>query len=98
MSRNTVERALYQLCVDRSAKQRFKEEPEKFLARFAMTEDERAMVLGFDVKALQAYGINPMLTMGYWQELSPQRDMKTYMTRLRDVQQGEAVFSAALKG
>lgn len=98
MSRNTVERALYQLCVDRSAKQRFKEEPEKFLARFAMTDAERAMILGFDVKGLQAYGINPMLTMGFWQELSPQRDMKTYMTRLRDVNDGEAVFSAALKG
>jgi protocatechuate 4,5-dioxygenase alpha chain len=98
MSRNTVERALYQLCVDRNAKQRFKEEPVKFLERFAMTEDERAMVLDFDVKALQAYGINSMLTMGFWQELSPQRDMKTYMTRLRDVKDGEAVFSAALKG
>lgn len=98
MSRNTVERALYQLCIDRSAKQRFKDEPEKFLERFAMTEAERAMVLGFDVKALQAHGVNPMLTMGYWQELSPQRDMKTYMTRLRDVSDGEAVFSAALKG
>lgn len=98
MSRNTVERALYQLCVDRSAKQRFRDEPEKFLERFAMTDAERAMVLAFDVKALQAYGINSMLTMGYWQELSPQRDMRTYMTRLRDVQDGESVFSAALKG
>jgi protocatechuate 4,5-dioxygenase alpha chain len=98
MSRNTVERALHQLCVDRSAKQRFKEEPEKFLERFALNEAERAMVLGFDVKALQEYGINPMLTMGFWQELSPQRDMKTYMTKLRGVKEGEAVFSAALKG
>ena len=98
MSRNTVERVLHQLCVDRSAKQRFKEEPEKFLERFALSEAERAMVLGFDVKALQAYGINPMLTMGFWPELSPQRDMKTYMKKLRDVNDGEAVYSAALKG
>lgn len=98
MSRNTVERVLYQLCVDRSAKQRFKEDAPKFLERFALTDAEREMVLGFDVKALQAHGVNPMLTMGFWQELSPQRDMRTYMTRLRDVQGGEAVFSAALKG
>jgi protocatechuate 4,5-dioxygenase alpha chain len=98
MSRNTVERVLHQLCVDRSAKQRFKEEPEKFLERFALSEAERAMVLAFDVKALQAYGVNPMLTMGFWQELSPQRDMKTYMMKLRDMNDGEAVFSAGLKG
>lgn len=98
MSRNTLERALYQLCVDRSAKQRFKEDAQKFLERYALSDAERDMLLGFDVKGLQAYGVNPMLTMGYWQELSPQRDMRSYMTKLRDVNGGEAVFSAALKG
>lgn len=98
MSRNTVERALHQLCVDRSAKQRFKGDAVKFLARFAMSDAERAMVLAFDVKGLQAYGVNPMLTMGFWQELSPQRDMEIYMAKLRDVKDGQAVFSAALKG
>ncbi|MET0267215.1 MAG: hypothetical protein ABW202_16570 [Duganella sp.] len=97
MSRNLLERVLYQLCVDRSAKQRFKESPEQFLARHALSEQERDMVLHFDVKALQAYGVNSMLTMGFWQELSPTRDMNAYMACLRDVHSGEAVFSAALK-
>lgn len=98
MSRNTVERALHQLCVDRSAKQRFKGDAAKFLAHFAMSDAERAMVLAFDVKGLQAYGVNSMLTMGFWQELSPQRDMQIYMAKLRDVKDGQAVFSAALRG
>lgn len=98
MSRNVIERALYQLCVDRSAKQRFKEAPEEFLARYALSEAERAMVLGFDVKALQAYGINSMLTMGFWQEHSPQRDMRTYIKQLREVGSDAPVFSAAIKG
>lgn len=97
MSRNLLERVLYQLCVDRSAKQRFKESAEQFLARHALSEYERDMVLHFDVKALQAYGVNSMLTMGFWQELSPTRDMNAYMACLRDVQHGETVFSAALK-
>lgn len=98
MSLNTVERALHQLCVDRSAKQRFRDDPEKFLERMAMSEAERAMVQQFDVKALQDYGVNPMLTMGYWQELSPQRDMTTYLVKLGGAREGDAVFSAALKG
>jgi protocatechuate 4,5-dioxygenase alpha chain len=98
MSRNVVERVLYQLCVDRGAKQRFKESPEDFLSRYALTDDERALVLGFDVKALQAYGINSMLTMGYWQELAPQRDMRAYMKQLRGVDSDGAVFSAGIKG
>lgn len=98
MSRNLVERVLYQLCVDRAAKQRFKEDPEAFLGRYALDDVERAMVLAFDVKALQAYGVNSMLTMGYWQVLSPQRDMRAYMTKLRDVDSGSAVYSASIKG
>ena len=97
MSRNLVERVLYQLCVDRGAKQHFRGEPEAFLGRFALSDGERAMVLGFDVKGLQAYGVNPMLTMGYWQELSPQRDMRAYMKRLREVDDDGVVFSASIK-
>lgn len=97
MSRNVVERVLYQLCVDRSAKQRFKEDAQAFLARHALTDEERAMIVAFDVKALQEHGVNPMLTMGYWQELSPTRDMRAYMRKLRAVDGDEAVFSAGIK-
>lgn len=98
MSRNVLERVLYQLCVDRSAKQRFREDAPLFLSRFAISEEERAMVLAFDVRALQACGVNSMLTMGFWQELSPTRDMRAYMASLREVGDGDAVFCAAIKG
>jgi len=97
MSRNTVERALYQLCVDRAAKQRFRDDAAAFLERYALSDEERAMVLNFEVAQLQAYGVNPMLTMGYWQELSPQRGMRAYMTKLRG-DDGGPVHSASLKG
>jgi hypothetical protein len=97
MSRNVLERVLYQLNVDRSAKQRFREDAAGFLAKFALDDDERRMVIEFDVLALQNAGVNPMLTMGFWQELSPNRDMRAYMARLRPVSDGEAVHVAALK-
>ncbi len=97
MSRDLLERVLHQLTVDRSAKLRFKEEPEAFLARFALSDDERAMLTGFDVLALQRLGVNPMLTMGFWQELSPSRDMRLYMKALRPLAEGEAVHLASLK-
>lgn len=98
MSRHSLERALHQLCVDRGAKQRFREDPAAFLDRFQLGEAERAMVLAFDVKGLQDQGVNPMLTMGFWQELSPDRSMKTYMAKLGGAKAGESGFSAALKG
>lgn len=97
MSRNVLERVLHQLSVDRAAKQRFREDAEAFLRRFALHDDERQMVLDFDVLALQKAGVNPMLTMGFWQELSPDRDMRAYMARLRPVSDGEALHVAALK-
>lgn len=97
MSRNLLERVLYQLSVDRSAKQRFREDAAGFLDRFALADEERRMVVEFDVLALQRAGVNPMLTMGFWQELSPSRAMRAYMACLRPVSDGEAVHVAALR-
>ncbi|MCO1367055.1 hypothetical protein [Burkholderia multivorans] len=85
------------MSVDRAAKQRFREDADGFLRRFALSDAERRMVVDFDVLALQHAGVNPMLTMGFWQELSPDRDMRAYMRRLRPVGDGEALHVAALK-
>ncbi|MDF3886226.1 hypothetical protein [Cupriavidus basilensis] len=97
MSRNVLEKVLHQLTVDRAAKQRFREDAEAYLRRFALGETERAMLMQFDVLGLQQAGVNPMLTMGFWQELSPERDMRAYMKKLRPVGAAEALHSAALK-
>ncbi|KAF0808710.1 Extradiol ring-cleavage dioxygenase, class III enzyme subunit A [Alcanivorax sp. S71-1-4] len=97
MSRHLLEKALWQLSVERSAKQRFRDDPDGFLKRFNLSDEEKRWVREFDVGALQAAGVNPMLTMGFWQELSPDRSMRRYKERLGA--SGEALnsFSAALK-
>lgn len=97
MSRNVLERVLHQLTVDRNAKQRFREDAAKYIERHALTQEERTMLLDFDVLGLQNAGVNPMLTMGFWQELSPERNMRAYMQRLRPLSEDEAVHAAALK-
>ncbi len=97
MSRHLLERVLHQLTVDRASKQRFRDDAPAFLARFALSDEERAMLVGFDVAGLQRVGVNPMLTMGFWQELSPQRDMRSYMLKLRPLRDGEVLHAAALK-
>lgn len=98
MSRNTMERVLWQLCVERAAKERFRLDAAGFLERFELSEDEVAMILGFDVAGLQAAGVNPMLTMGFWQELSVDRSMALYKKRLGCTDERSAGFSASLKG
>jgi hypothetical protein len=98
MSRNVLEKLLHQLCVDRSVKQRFREEADKLLSRYALTEEERQMLLSFDVAALQKHGVNPMLTMGFWQENASDRNPNGYMRALRpDGDANAHGFSAALK-
>jgi len=93
-----MERLLHQLCVDRPTKQRFKDEPEKLLGRLALTEEEKHQLLTFDVAAMQRHGINPMLTMGYWQENAPDRSPVAYMRALQpDGAPDGKTFSAALK-
>lgn len=98
MSRNLLEKVLWQLSVERSAKERFREDGARFLARYALSEAEKDMVLNFDVGAMQRLGVNPMLTMGFWQELSPTRDMRSYKARLGATDEQRTAFSAALKG
>lgn len=97
MSRNVLERVLWQLSVERAAKERFREDARLFLQRFALSPEEAEMVVTFDVGALQAIGVNPMLTMGFWQELSPERSMRSYKERLGATDEQRAGFSAALK-
>ncbi|MBL8473463.1 MAG: hypothetical protein KF778_04800 [Rhodocyclaceae bacterium] len=97
MSRNVLEKLMHQLCVDRAVKQRFKEDLEGLLSRYALSEDEKAMVRNFDVAAMQKHGVNAMLTLGFWSENAPNRHPSAYMKALRGSSGQGEVFSAALK-
>ena len=98
MSRNVLELVLHRLCVDRAVKQRFKEDSAGLLARYDLTEAERAMLTGFDVAAMQQHGVNPMLPFGFWSENAPDRHPTAYMRALRgEADSGTYAFSAVLK-
>ena len=94
MSRDLTEKVLWSLSVDRFSKQKFKENPEKYLSRFALEQQEKNMILTFDVKGLQDIGVNAMLTLGFWITLSPERSIRVYNQRLG----ADTKFSASIKG
>ena len=98
MGRNLLEHVLWKLSVDRASKERFRQDARGFLGRFELSPDEIEMLLGFDVAALQRLGVNPMLTMGFWQELAPEQSMRLYKQRLGARDDQRAAFSAALRG
>jgi len=97
MSRNVLEKLMHQLCTDRAVKQRFKEDAEGLLSRYALTDEEREMVRSFDVAAMQKHGVNAMLTLGFWSENAQNRHPSAYMKALRGASATGEVFSAALK-
>jgi hypothetical protein len=80
MSLTMLEKVLYDLNVDRAAKQAFREDPDALLARYRLTDDEVGLVRAFDLHELAARGVNPMLLMGFWQ-LSRQ-DLRAYLRRI----------------
>lgn len=94
MKRDVIERVLWNLSIDRFSKMKFREDPEKFLSRYALDAGDMEKILSFDVKALQDMGVNPMLTMGYWVEMSPQKSMRLYNQKLGF----DGQFSASIKG
>jgi len=85
MSLNGVEKALYDLNVDRRARETFIESPGRFADRYRLTEEEAAMLADRDVRGLAALPANPMLVWGFWLMLAPkgERGTPAYLARLR---------------
>ncbi len=94
MQRDVIERVLWNLSIDRFSKMKFKEDPAKFLSRFALSDSSVEMIWGFDVKGMQDIGVNPMLTLGYWIEMSPERKISSYNKKLGS----DSTYSASLQG
>lgn len=85
MSLHGVEKALYDLNVDRCAREAFTERPTRFAGRYRLTEDELALLTGRDVRGLASLGANPMLVWGFWLMLAPGEERGTpgYLARMR---------------
>ncbi|WP_434286714.1 hypothetical protein [Celeribacter sp. SCSIO 80788] len=66
MSRNTLEKVLYDLSTSGANKKKFAEDPEKYLSRYQLAEDEHALILNYKVRELADLGVNTMLTWGFW--------------------------------
>jgi hypothetical protein len=78
-----VEKALYDLTVDRTGRTLFREDPAAFLRRYRLDDDQRAALSAFDVRALAALPANPMLVWGFWMTCAPERSTAAYLRRMR---------------
>jgi len=81
MSTHTLEQTLHELGVRREARSAFAEDAAAFLARQGLAAEEAAMVRDFDVAALLAAGVSPLLTYGFWMMNAPTRTRAAYLER-----------------
>jgi hypothetical protein len=66
MSIHAVERALYETSYNPEAIQRYMADPEGYLARYKLTDEECRQIIDCDVKALGDKGASHMLLMMFW--------------------------------
>ncbi len=66
MSHFTTERVLWDITSGPAQIQSYMADPDAFLARYPLSDAERAMIAGKDVKGLSAMGNSDMLVMLFW--------------------------------
>lgn len=66
MSRNSLEKVLYDLSTSGANKKMFAADPDKFLGRYQLEDAEKSLILNFEVRKLADLGVNTMLTWGFW--------------------------------
>lgn len=82
MSIGGLEHLLYDLGSSGRTRQAFGSEPEAFLSRYRLDEEERKMVLEEDVAALFERGLNPMLLMGFYMGLHGAASLGDYLKKM----------------
>ncbi|GGE98506.1 hypothetical protein H1W37_18470 [Stappia taiwanensis] len=66
MSRNSLEKVLYDLSTSGANKKLFAADPDKFLGRYQLDVEEKTLVRDYRVRDLADRGVNTMLTWGFW--------------------------------
>jgi hypothetical protein len=78
-----MELALYDLSVKRELRKAFAEDPARALQGYRLSEEEAALIRGFDVRGMQARGVNPLVTFGFWMMNAGERTSAAYLAKLR---------------
>ena len=70
MSRFSVERAIWEIAASRDQVGQFLEDPTSLLANYRLSDDERALIIAKDVRALADMQVSAMLLMLFWMAVS----------------------------
>lgn len=81
MSRNSLEKVLYDLSTSGANKKLFAADADKFLGRYQLDGEERDLIKNYNVREIAARGVNYMLTWGFW--LQSGRGQRDYLEAMK---------------
>lgn len=82
MSNFAIEKLLWQACNNPADADAFNGQPETYLANFRIDDEERALLLDWDVAGLADRGVNPMLLMMAFNAVVRNPDMMAYVSKI----------------
>lgn len=82
MSNFAIEKALWTACNDPAQAGAFRSDPQGYLVDYRIDDEEKALLLDWDVAALADRGVNPMLLMMSFNAVAGKGDMMEYITKI----------------
>jgi hypothetical protein len=78
-----MEKVLWEFAGNPERVQKFKSDPDAYLAQYTFLEQDEAEILRkMDVKAMAGRGVSTLLTMMVWQEMEGPQGVPAYMMRM----------------
>lgn len=85
MSVHAVEKVFWEFGNKPARIDEFRRDPDTYLKNYALTDQERAMIRGVDLKALEAHGVSSLLTLMVWPLLKGADEMPfDYLVHMND--------------
>lgn len=88
MSNFAIEKLLWQACSNPADAGAFRAGPESYLGQFRIDDEERALLLAWDVTGLADRGVNPMLLMMSFNAVAGSGDMMEYIMKINSPRDG----------
>ena len=83
MSVNTIERIFWEFGDDQACVERYRADPDAYLASYDLEPAEREMIKTMDVKGVVDLGVSPLLTLMIWPTMEGTQEMPfDYLIRM----------------
>ena len=82
MSSNAIEKALWQAISSPAQTQRLREDPHAYLEAYRLDDDERFLLMDWNVSGMAAREVNPLLLMMAYTAINGMDKMPEYIRRI----------------